>query len=161
MPLRRHRLPSLITRLVLLSLAANFLAVLRPGRRAGVHALAGLKSESKPRRSGVRRAAISLSFATLFFAGAAFSAGAGDLLVQAVEDQHSAATAPAEAAPEEADCDQLRRSDWDAEDCANADEAAPADSESADASAAADESDASADAGAADTGDAPSATASP
>ena len=161
MPLRRHRLPSLITRLVLLSLAANFLAVLRPGGRAGVHGLAGLKSESKPRRSGVRRAAISLSFATLFFAGAAFSAGAGDLLVQAVEDQHSAATAPAEAVQEEADCDELRRSDWDAEDCANADEAAPADSESADASAAADESDASAGAGAEDTADAPSETASP
>jgi hypothetical protein len=153
MPLRRHRLPSLITRLVLLSLAANFLAVLRPAGRAGLEVHRPRRLESKPRRSGVRRAAISLSFATLFFAGAAFSAGAGDLLVQAVEDQHSAATAPAEAAPEEADCDQLRRSDWDAEDCAAADEAA-ADSESTDASA-------SADASAEDAADAPAETASP
>ena len=161
MPLRRHRLPSLITRLVLLSLAANFLAVLRPAGRAGVQVHRLQRLESKPRRSGVRRVAISLSFATLFFAGAAFSAGAGDLLVQAVEDQHSAATAPAEAAPEEADCDQLRRSDWDAEDCAEAAEAAAADSESAEASAAADESDAPADAGAEDAADAPSETASP
>jgi hypothetical protein len=161
MPLRRHRLPSLITRLVLLSLAANFLAVLRPAGRAGVQVNGLRRLESKPRRSGVRRAAISLSFATLFFAGAAFSAGAGDLLVQAVEDQHSAATAPAEAAPEEMDCDQLRRSDWDAEDCAEADEDAAADTASAEASAAPEESDASAAAGAEDAAGAPSETASP
>ncbi len=148
MPLRRHRLPSLITRLVLLSLAAVSLAVLRPAGRAGarVQGLRPLKS----RRSSLRRAAVSLSFATLFFAGAAFSAGAGDLLSQAVEDQHSAATAPAEASPdsaEEADCDDLR-SDWDAEDGSCPDEAAD---ESSSEDAAAGESaapDASAEAGA-------------
>lgn len=38
-----------------------------------------------------RRLATSLTFATLFFAGAAFSAGAGDTLVQAVEDDEPAA----------------------------------------------------------------------
>ncbi|HEU4942766.1 MAG TPA: hypothetical protein VFT18_05835, partial [Gaiellaceae bacterium] len=63
---------------------------------------------------------MSLSFATLFFAGAAFSAGAGDLLVQAVEDQHAAATAsPAaadESSAEDPSCGEVRRSDWDAED---------------------------------------------
>ena len=159
MPLRRHRLPSLITRLVLLSLAASFLAVLRPAGRAGARMNV---RPVKSRRSGVRRAAISLSFATLFFAGAAFSAGAGDLLVQAVEDQHAAASAPAEAeaAPEEASCDQLRRSDWDAEDCAaEAGEAAPAGSESADAAAG--ESDASAAAGSEAATDASPDAASP
>jgi hypothetical protein len=159
MPLRRHRLPSLITRLVLLSLAASFLAVLRPAGRAGARANV---RPVKSRRSGVRRAAISLSFATLFFAGAAFSAGAGDLLVQAVEEQHAAASAPAEAeaAPEAASCDQLRRSDWDAEDCAAeaAGEAAPEASEPADAAAAQPDAGASATAGAEESAD---ATASP
>ncbi len=132
MPLRRHRLSSLITRLVLLSLAAVSLAVLRPGRRAGaqVHT-----RQPRKRRSGFRRAAVSLSFATLFFAGAAFSAGAGDLLVEAVEGQHAAATAPAEAAPEAASCESMRRSDWDAEDSSCPDEAAAA-PDSADATAA-------------------------
>jgi hypothetical protein len=160
MPLRKHRLPSLITRLVLLSLAASFLAVLRPAGRAG--ARLQTPRPVKRRRSGARRAAISLSFATLFFAGAAFSAGAGDLLVQAVEDQHAAASAqqaPAEAAAEEASCDEMRRSDWDAEDCAQADEAAAAGSESADAAAG--EPEASADAGAEAAPDASSEAASP
>ena len=160
MPLRRHRLSSLITRLVLLSLAAVSLAVLRPGRRAGaqVHA-----RQPRKRPSGFRRAAVSLSFATLFFAGAAFSAGAGDLLVQAVEEQHSAATAPAEAAPEKANCGEMRRSDWDAEDSSCPDEAAAA-PESADATAAesaAPGAESSAQAGAESAPEAMPATASP
>ncbi len=126
MPLRTHRLPSLITRLVLLSLAAVCLAVLRPAGRAGarVHALRAPESESRSRRrSGARRVAVSLTFATLFFAGAAFSAGAGDLLVQAVEGQHAAATS-GEAVAEEVDCEDLRRNDWDAEDSSCPEEAA-------------------------------------
>jgi hypothetical protein len=49
----------------------------------------------------------------LFFAGAAFSAGAGDLLVEAVEGQHAAALAPASS---DAECQSSRQSDWDAED---------------------------------------------
>jgi outer membrane biosynthesis protein TonB len=49
-----------------------------------------------------RRLATSLAFATLFFAGAAFSAGAGDVLVEAVEDQPQAAsTSTEEAQPAE------------------------------------------------------------
>ena len=87
MPLRKHRLSSLITRLVLLSLAAVCSGGAATGTRTGT-------PDQPKRRSGLRRAAVSLSFATLFFAGAAFSAGAGDLLVQAVESQHSAASAP-------------------------------------------------------------------
>ena len=118
MSLRKHRLSSLITRLVLLSLAAVSLAVLRPGRARTL--------QPRKRRSGLRRAAVSLSFATLFFAGAAFSAGAGDLLVQAVESQHSAASAP-DASAEDAECRSSRQSDWDAEDstdgCAEATDA--------------------------------------
>jgi hypothetical protein len=105
MPLRKHRLSSLTFRFVLLSLAAVCLAVLRPSGRPRV--------QQPKRRSGLRRAAVSLSFATLFFAGAAFSAGAGDLLVEVVESQHAAALAPA--APE-AECESSRQSDWDAED---------------------------------------------
>ncbi|MGZ8697871.1 MAG: hypothetical protein ACXW0F_03105 [Gaiellaceae bacterium] len=158
MPLRRHRLPSLITRFVLLSLAAVSLAVLRPGRRAGaqVHA-----RQPRRRPSGFRRAAVSLSFATLFFAGAAFSAGAGDLLVQAVEEQHAAATAPAEAAPEEANCEGMRRSDWDAEDSSCPDDAAAA-PESAEAVAGESAApDASAQAGAESQPESMPATASP
>jgi hypothetical protein len=110
MPLRKHRLSSLTFRLALLSLAAICLAVLRPSGRARVQGLGPLKPT---RRSGLRRAAVSLSFATLFFAGAAFSAGAGDLLVEAVEGQHAAALAPAGS---DADCESSRQSDWDAED---------------------------------------------
>src|SRR5919108_5621 len=110
------------------------------------------------KRSGLRRAAVSLTSATLFSAGAAFSAGAGDLLVQVVEEQHAAATASPSAAAEEpsgdAECADLRRSDWAAEDCSEADGAAAGDSASADASAgepeaSAGEPDASAAAGAA------------
>jgi hypothetical protein len=159
MPLRRHRLPSLITRLVLLSLAAVFLAVLRPAGRATarVHALRPQKS----RRSGLRRTAISLSFATLFFAGAAFSAGAGDLLVAVVEEQQ-AAPASAEAPSDDATCSDLRRSDWDAEDSSCPDEAADASSSEDAAAAGSEEADASVAAGAEDALEAASPeTASP
>jgi hypothetical protein len=107
MPQRTYRLPSLITRFVLLSLAAVALAVLRPASRTSP------RVEKTPRRrSGVRRIAVSLSFATLFFAGAAFSAGAGDVVANLVEQQAvTAAQAPAEAtAADEAECS--RPDDW-------------------------------------------------
>jgi hypothetical protein len=82
MPQRTYRLPSLITRLVLLSLAAVALAVLRPASRASA------RVQGMPRRrSGVRRVAVSLTFVTLFFAGASFSAGAGDVVANLVEQQ--------------------------------------------------------------------------
>ena len=160
MPLRRHRLPSLITRLVLLSLAAAFLAVLRPAGRAGarVHALRAV--DSKPRRSGLRRTAISLSFATLFFAGAAFSAGAGDLLVQAVEEQQAASSESAQT-PAEAECDDVRRNDWDAAESSCPEEAADASSSEDAAAGEAEGADASAAAGAEDALEAAPETASP
>jgi hypothetical protein len=104
MPQRTYRFPGLITRFVLLSLAAVLLAVLRPGSRAEVRA-------EKTGRSAARRIAVSLSFATLFFAGAAFSAGAGDVVAGFVE-QEAAATAdqsPAEATTSDgAECARTR-----------------------------------------------------
>ena len=82
MPQRTYRFPSLITRFVLLSLAAVALAVLRPASRASTRL-----QDTRRRRSGVRRVAVSLTFATLFFAGASFSAGAGDVVANLVEQQ--------------------------------------------------------------------------
>jgi hypothetical protein len=161
MPLRTHRLPSLITRLVLLSLAAVCLAVLRPAGRAGARV-----TVKRRRRSGVRRVAVSLTFATLFFAGAAFSAGAGDLLVQAVEGQHASATS-GEAVAEEVECEDLRRNDWDAEDSSCPEDSAdPAEAGAAEAGAAAPAAEAAApeastEAGAADAVEAAPETASP
>jgi hypothetical protein len=111
MPQRTFRLTSLFTRLVLLWLAAVALAILRPASRAGKD----VQASSGRRRTRTRRIAVSLSFATLFFAGASFSAGAGDLMVGLVEEQATKAVQAAEesAAPE---CSSPRRSDWDAED---------------------------------------------
>ena len=48
-----------------------------------------------------RRLATSLTFATLFFAGAALSAGAGDVVVEAVEGEPTAEVAAAEEPPAE------------------------------------------------------------
>ena len=107
MPQRTYRFPSLITRFVLLSLAAVALAVLRPASRADTRV-----QKTTRRRSGVRRIAVSLSFATLFFAGAAFSAGAGDVVANLVEQQAvTASEAPAESAPDASACPD-RPSDW-------------------------------------------------
>jgi hypothetical protein len=108
MPQRTYRFSSLITRFVLLSLAAVALAVLRPASRPVTRV-----KKTPRRRSGVRRIAVSLSFATLFFAGAAFSAGAGDVVANLVEQQAvTAAQAPAEAtAPEDSAC-PARPDDW-------------------------------------------------
>jgi hypothetical protein len=100
MPQRTFRFSSLITRLVLLSLIAVVLPVLRCRAR-------------RP-RVRMRRLAVSLSFATLFFAGASFSAGAGDLMVGLVEEQVTSAAQAVDEAP--AECSAPRRSDWDAED---------------------------------------------
>ncbi len=116
MPTRRYRLGNLFVRLVLLSLAAVSLAVLRPGTSGGVHGQRTLKAK---RRSGLRRAAVSLSFATLFFSGAAFSAGAGDLMVGLVEKQASTAgdISVAEPMSEEDVCDARWRSEWEEGEC--------------------------------------------
>jgi hypothetical protein len=93
------------------------------------------------RRFGGHRMAASLTFAVLFFAGAAFSAGAGDLMSEAVDTATEAAApaatpeaaAPEAAAPEaplaegeDPECDR-RLKDFDREECAEPnDPAAPA-----------------------------------
>jgi hypothetical protein len=129
MPQRTYRFPSLITRFVLLSLAAVVLAVLRPSTRAS-----GRVQETRRRRSGVRRIAVSLSFATLFFSGAAFSAGAGDVVAGFVEQQAATAdqVAADATATEDSACagprgrtaaDEDLTDGWD---CPAADEAADA-----------------------------------
>jgi hypothetical protein len=141
MPQRTYRFPSLITRFVLMSLAAVALAVLRPASRPATRV-----QETRRRRSGVRRIAVSLSFATLFFAGAAFSAGAGDVVANLVEQQAvTAAQAPAEAtsAPEDSACPS-RPADWqfeeysDEPECKDAQPAGEAATAPAEAPAAAD-----------------------
>jgi hypothetical protein len=96
MPQRTYRLPSLITRFVLLSLAAVALAVLRPRSSAVARVQ---EPTGRRRRSGVRRVAVSLSFATLFFAGAAFSAGAGDVVADLVEQQPATAAQAGDPCP--------------------------------------------------------------
>jgi hypothetical protein len=125
MPPRTYRLSGLVVRFVLLSFAAVALAVLRPAKQANTRA-----HQTPRRRSGVRRVAISLSFATLFFAGASFSAGAGDMMVQLVEGEAQTAVADqSQEAPtsEASSCESTKRSDWDAEDVSQAcaDETAP------------------------------------
>src|SRR6266550_4176537 len=68
-----------------------------------------------------RRLATTLAFTTLFFAGAAFSAGAGDLVVGAVEGSTDSAATSTEAAPEDP------AASAPADDQSSADESAPAD----------------------------------
>jgi hypothetical protein len=119
-------------RLVLFTLAGWLLWVLGDnGARASEPEVATTATEdSKPTReraktSGFskRRLATTLAFTTLFFAGAAFSAGAGDLVVGALEGSGScAAEAPADEATPAESCD-----------------AAPTESESTEAEAPADE----------------------
>ena len=71
MPQRRHFFKSTTASLVLLAAALGVLGVM-PSRRRKI-------------RVAPRRLAASLAFATLFFAGAAFSAGAGNTVAQLLE----------------------------------------------------------------------------
>jgi hypothetical protein len=113
MPKRTYRFSSLITRFVLLSLAGVALAVLRPASRVSERV-----QERRRRRSGVRRIAVSLSFATLFFAGASFSAGAGDVVANLVEQQ--AVTAEQAAVDtDSAECPEVRGQAGEGEDLAD------------------------------------------
>lgn len=80
------------------------------------------------RRFGGHRMAASLTFAALFFAGAAFTAGAGDMVADAVEatPEVAAPAAPAEAPAadsQDPECTD-RMKDFDREECAE--EAPPA-----------------------------------
>ena len=71
MPQRRHLFKSTTASLVLLAAALGVLSVM-PSRRRKI-------------RVAPRRLAVSLAFATLFFAGAAFTAGAGNTVAQLLE----------------------------------------------------------------------------
>lgn len=82
MPQRRHRLSSSTASLIRLASALLVLAVM-PNRRRKV-------------RIAPRRLAASLAFATLFFAGAAFSAGAGNEVASLLETGDETAAMAAE-----------------------------------------------------------------
>jgi hypothetical protein len=110
---QRNSSRRLVLRLILFTLAGWLLwAVGRASARAGEPetAAAAVPDGSEPRRARAnsggfskRRLATTLAFTTLFFAGAAFSAGAGDLVVGALEGDGSCQVeaTEAEAAPEE------------------------------------------------------------
>jgi hypothetical protein len=136
MPHRRLRLKRLLTRF----------------RTGDLHAIEAYESEgstspaesserdplANARRFGGHRMAASVTFAVLFFAGAAFSAGAGDIVAEAVDSTATEATAPPTAAPEatpaegeEPECTE-RMKEFDREECADESEATePAPAESA------------------------------
>jgi len=92
MPQRTHRFGKSVTELFFLAAALSLLsAVVRRERR---QLLLTARARKRQVRVGPRRIAASLAFATLFFAGAALSAGAGNGVVQLL-DGESAATAEA------------------------------------------------------------------
>jgi hypothetical protein len=120
-----------VLRLVLFTLAGWLLWALgKNGAQSGpnneLEVIAA--SETKPTRPRAkeagfnkRRLATTLAFTTLFFAGAAFSAGAGDLVVGAVEGSTDAAATSTEAAPEDP------AASAPADDQSSADDSTPAD----------------------------------
>jgi len=128
---QRNSSRRLVLRLVLFTLAGWLLWAL--GKNS---ALAGAEREivttavedghkptrAKARGFNKRRLATTLAFTTLFFAGAAFSAGAGDLVVGALEGSTDTAATSTEAAPEESS-DPAAAEDGQAEDPAPSDEA--------------------------------------
>src|SRR5512132_3972995 len=98
-------------RLVLFTLAGWLLWALgdnsaRPGTEPEIATTATeapkpTRERAKTSGFSKRRLATTLAFTTLFFAGAAFSAGAGDLVVGALEGSTDTAATSTEAAPEE------------------------------------------------------------
>ncbi len=92
MPQRTHRFGKSLTKLLFLTAALSLLsAVVRRERR---QLLLTARARKRQIRVGRRRVAASLAFATLFFAGAALSAGAGNGVVQLL-DGESAVSADA------------------------------------------------------------------
>jgi hypothetical protein len=147
MPHRRHRLKRLLTRFRTGDLHAT--EAYEPTEDAY-----GWDSDddgasrdplANARRFGGHRMAASLTFAVLFFAGAAFTAGAGEMVSDAVEAVPEAAlpaAAPAEAPAAEGEagdpeCTE-RMKQFDPEECADLGEAAPAEPAPAEPAPAAD-----------------------
>ena len=128
---QRNSSRRLVLRLVLFTLAGWLLWALGknsalPGAEPEIVTTAvedGHKpTRAKARGFNKRRLATTLAFTTLFFAGAAFSAGAGDLVVGALEGSTDTAATSTEAAPEESS-DPAAAEDGQAEDPAPSDEA--------------------------------------
>jgi hypothetical protein len=147
MPHRRHRLKRLLTRFRtgdLLAAEAAESANETYGWES-VDDSPEFDAERVRRRFGGHRMAASLTFAVLFFAGAAFTAGAGDMLAEAV-DSAAAPAAPAEAtaaesgpaaAPDSEECSKrLLARELDREECAKPEDAQPATGEAAPAESA-------------------------
>jgi hypothetical protein len=153
MPHRRHRLKRLLTRFrtgdLLAAEAAE--ATNETYGWESVDDSPELDAERVRRRFGGHRMAASLTFAVLFFAGAAFTAGAGDMLAEAV-DSAAAPAAPAEAtaaepapAPDSEECSKrLLARELDREECAKPEDAQPATGEAAPAESSAAPADAAA-----------------
>jgi hypothetical protein len=120
-----------VLRLVLFTLAGWLLWALgKDSAKAGenVTATEQAAESSRARAKGgfsKRRLATTLAFTTLFFAGAAFSAGAGDLVVGAVEGSSDTAATSTETAPDESS-DPAPAEDQSASDQAPAPDPAPA-----------------------------------
>jgi hypothetical protein len=92
MPQRTHRFGKSLTQLLFLTAALSLLSALV--RRERKQLLLTARARKGHIRVGRRRIAASLAFATLFFAGAALSAGAGNEVVQLI-DGESATSAEA------------------------------------------------------------------
>jgi len=83
MPQRTHRFGKSLTKHLFLAAALSLLsAMVRRERR---QLLLTARARTRKIRVGRRRVAASLAFATLFFAGAALSAGAGNSVVQLID----------------------------------------------------------------------------
>ena len=83
MPQRTHRFGKSLPQLVFLAAALSLLSAVV--RRERMELLRATRARKRKIRVAPRRIAASLAFATLFFAGAAFSAGAGNTLVNLVD----------------------------------------------------------------------------
>ena len=91
MPQRTHRFGKSLTKLLFLAAALSLLsAVVRRERR---QLLLTARARTRQVRVGRRKVAASLAFATLFFAGAALSAGAGNGVVQLIDPSAGSASA--------------------------------------------------------------------
>jgi hypothetical protein len=130
---QRNSSRRLVLRLVLFTLAGWLLwAIGKNGALPSTEpeiATTAVKDGHEPTRTRTkasgfskRRLATTLAFTTLFFAGAAFSAGAGDLVVGALEGSTDTAATSTEAAPEESS-DPAAAEDPQAADPAASDEA--------------------------------------
>src|SRR5262245_14175114 len=148
MPHRRHRLKRLLSRFRTGDLLVTETTEPSEYGWDSMPEAPELDTERVRRRFGGHRMAASLTFAVLFFAGAAFTAGAGDLVTP--DDSAATEAAAPEAAPAAPAADpaqapapdpelcpkRMLARDLDREECAKPEDAAPAPAEPAPAPAA-------------------------